>query len=315
MQKIAEELRVYLHSLGTGSQRGRALLVVTPSDPLNEADAHGALERVRAHFEERQRKAAVEIPPQHRETCRRCQVVATQAQEKHETKVQSTKEELAQACLRAGFEADLTMDPASLALLLNEELSSSPALQEALVLAQKLEEGTKQAVEFQQCWSSDIWDMVKKGSEVGEQWLGRECRRLDAALPMYAHREHLVKQVAECDVLVLKAETGSGKSTQVPQYLADCPQLCLQTIVCTQPRKLSALSLCDRVASEWTGESADNKGKFSNYKNSNKSKPTRNIRKELINEQTHKTRFLFCSFQIQPKEKILVISGSSSTLR
>ena len=40
------------------------------------------------------------------------------------------------------------------------------------------------------------------------------------------------RQVKCCDVLILKAETGSGKSTQVAQYLADASELGLDLNQC-----------------------------------------------------------------------------------
>lgn len=45
--------------------------------------------------------------------------------------------------------------------------------------------------------------------------------------------------------------TGCGKSTQVPQFLLDDPRMGpTATIVCTQPRRISAISLAERVAEE-----------------------------------------------------------------
>lgn len=53
-------------------------------------------------------------------------------------------------------------------------------------------------------------------------------------------------------VLVVKAETGSGKTTQLPQYAAEffCGQ-----VICTQPRVIAAISLARRVADEYDGTS------------------------------------------------------------
>ncbi|MCL7048744.1 hypothetical protein MKW94_011839, partial [Papaver nudicaule] len=54
-------------------------------------------------------------------------------------------------------------------------------------------------------------------------------------------------------VIILIGETGSGKSTQLVQYLADSGQTGVGSIVCTQPRKIAAISLAQRVEEESNG--------------------------------------------------------------
>jgi HrpA-like RNA helicase len=46
-----------------------------------------------------------------------------------------------------------------------------------------------------------------------------ECTRLRTALPMYANRTEIMSMVTKNQVSVLLGETGSGKSTQVAQYM------------------------------------------------------------------------------------------------
>ena len=81
-----------------------------------------------------------------------------------------------------------------------------------------------------------------------------ECRRLERALPMYARRQDIVQLVQQHSVSVLQAETGSGKSTQVVQYLMDAGFGERGTIVCTQPHEMAAVSLATHVAQEMAGE-------------------------------------------------------------
>jgi len=67
-------------------------------------------------------------------------------------------------------------------------------------------------------------------------------------LPIYKHRDEIVSQIAAYPVTIVSGETGSGKSTQVVQFLLD--QDPTHVVVCTQPRRLSAIALAERVAEE-----------------------------------------------------------------
>lgn len=54
-----------------------------------------------------------------------------------------------------------------------------------------------------------------------EQQLLRELNRWDSRLPIYAQRRVIIEKLRQNQVLILKADTGSGKSTQIVQYLYD----------------------------------------------------------------------------------------------
>jgi len=58
--------------------------------------------------------------------------------------------------------------------------------------------------------------------------------------------------------MILIGETGSGKSTQLVQFLADSGLAAGGSIVCTQPRKIAAISLAHRVDEESNGCYGDN---------------------------------------------------------
>ncbi|CAM6106789.1 unnamed protein product [Calypogeia fissa] len=82
----------------------------------------------------------------------------------------------------------------------------------------------------------------------------RECQRLRAQLPTYGRRSDIVSGIFANQVTLLVGETGSGKSTQLVQYLADAGYTRSgKSVVCTQPRKGAALALTERVQEESDG--------------------------------------------------------------
>ncbi|KAL3688626.1 hypothetical protein R1sor_014935 [Riccia sorocarpa] len=70
------------------------------------------------------------------------------------------------------------------------------------------------------------------------------------SLPIYPYREELLKAIDEYQVLVIEGETGSGKTTQIPQYLHEAGYTKKGKIGCTQPRRVAAMSVSARVAEE-----------------------------------------------------------------
>ncbi|KAK1926769.1 P-loop containing nucleoside triphosphate hydrolase protein, partial [Papiliotrema laurentii] len=71
------------------------------------------------------------------------------------------------------------------------------------------------------------------------------------SLPIYEFREELLEAIAEHQVLVVVAETGSGKTTQLPQYLHEAGYTKGgMKVGCTQPRRVAAMSVAARVAEE-----------------------------------------------------------------
>ena len=69
------------------------------------------------------------------------------------------------------------------------------------------------------------------------------------ALPIWSQAESIRGALRANNVLVLTGETGSGKSTQVPQFLLS-ESWCTKCIAITQPRRVAAISLARRVAEE-----------------------------------------------------------------
>ncbi|KAG8858864.1 DEAH-box ATP-dependent RNA helicase prp22 [Serendipita sp. 411] len=69
-------------------------------------------------------------------------------------------------------------------------------------------------------------------------------------LPIYKLKEPLVQAVIDNQVLIVVGETGSGKTTQMTQYLAEAGLAEKGKIGCTQPRRVAAMSVAKRVAEE-----------------------------------------------------------------
>ncbi|KAL1327887.1 hypothetical protein AAHE18_13G335900 [Arachis hypogaea] len=88
-----------------------------------------------------------------------------------------------------------------------------------------------------------------QGSPEGQRML--EFRR---SLPAFKEKDAFLKVISNNQVIVVSGETGCGKTTQLPQYIleseieagrgAGC------NIICTQPRRISAMSVSERVAAE-----------------------------------------------------------------
>lgn len=69
-------------------------------------------------------------------------------------------------------------------------------------------------------------------------------------LPIFKLREDLIQAVNDNQILVVIGETGSGKTTQITQYLAEAGYTTRGRIGCTQPRRVAAMSVAKRVAEE-----------------------------------------------------------------
>ncbi|WOL07745.1 pre-mRNA-splicing factor ATP-dependent RNA helicase DEAH1 isoform X2 [Canna indica] len=69
-------------------------------------------------------------------------------------------------------------------------------------------------------------------------------------LPIYPYREELLQAVNDHQVIVIVGETGSGKTTQIPQYLHEAGYTKRGLIGCTQPRRVAAMSVAARVSQE-----------------------------------------------------------------
>ncbi|XP_038057794.1 ATP-dependent DNA/RNA helicase DHX36-like [Patiria miniata] len=82
----------------------------------------------------------------------------------------------------------------------------------------------------------------------------KDMQEFRKKLPSYNMRHELLRLINENQVVVISGETGCGKTTQVPQFILDHHvergQGSTCRVVCTQPRRISAISVAERVACE-----------------------------------------------------------------
>lgn len=71
-------------------------------------------------------------------------------------------------------------------------------------------------------------------------------------LPVYSKRAEFAKMLRKNQFVVLVGETGSGKTTQIPQFIVHLLKSHSKTgmVACTQPRRVAAMSVSKRVAEE-----------------------------------------------------------------
>ncbi|KAH0541298.1 DEAH-box ATP-dependent RNA helicase prp43 [Glutinoglossum americanum] len=86
-----------------------------------------------------------------------------------------------------------------------------------------------------------------------------EARR---SLPVHAQRDEFLNIFHKSQIMVFVGETGSGKTTQIPQFVLfdDLPHIHRKMVACTQPRRVAAMSVAQRVANEMDVDLGDEVG-------------------------------------------------------
>ncbi|KAL6650601.1 hypothetical protein ACP70R_009526 [Stipagrostis hirtigluma subsp. patula] len=108
-----------------------------------------------------------------------------------------------------------------------------------------------------------------------------------ASLPIARQKKHFLQLLKENDVIVVSGETGCGKTTQVPQFILDdmieseLGGYC--NIVCTQPRRIAAISVAERVSDERCESSPGSNDSLVGYQ----------VR--LDSARNERTKLLFCT--------------------
>ena len=74
--------------------------------------------------------------------------------------------------------------------------------------------------------------------------------RFPEELPIAQHRDEIARLIREHPVTIVCGETGSGKTTQIPKICVELGRGAAGFIGCTQPRRIAARSLANRLAQE-----------------------------------------------------------------
>lgn len=98
-------------------------------------------------------------------------------------------------------------------------------------------------------------------------------------LPIVAHRQEIVRAIRTSQVVIVAGDTGSGKTTQLPKMCLEAGRGRRKRIGCTQPRRIAAIAVAERVAEE-LGPQADLVG----YKIRFKDQTSRNTRLKFMTD-------------------------------
>lgn len=87
-----------------------------------------------------------------------------------------------------------------------------------------------------------------------ESQQGQKIMEFRMSLPAYKEKDAILSVIANNQVVIISGETGCGKTTQIPQYILEseieAARGAMCNIICTQPRRISAMSVSERVAAE-----------------------------------------------------------------
>ncbi|KAL8162058.1 hypothetical protein V2J09_013547 [Rumex salicifolius] len=83
---------------------------------------------------------------------------------------------------------------------------------------------------------------------------GKRMLEFRKSLPAFREKDRLLQAIAKNQVIVISGETGCGKTTQLPQYILESEiesgRGAFCNIICTQPRRISAMAVSERVSAE-----------------------------------------------------------------
>ncbi|KAL0380816.1 UNVERIFIED_CONTAM: DExH-box ATP-dependent RNA helicase DExH5, mitochondrial [Sesamum angustifolium] len=98
------------------------------------------------------------------------------------------------------------------------------------------------------------FDLDDKRPQREESPGGRKMMGFRCSLPAYKEKDTILNAISQNQVVIISGETGCGKTTQIPQFILECEAESMHgamcNIICTQPRRISAMSVSERIATE-----------------------------------------------------------------
>lgn len=139
-------------------------------------------------------------------------------------------------------------------------------------------------------------EIVREDDKIQEKFFAkqkvpayRRMKEIRRGLPAWKMMNEILEIIDNNQVVIVSGETGCGKSTQVPQFLLDNWLLNRSQnakqhseIICTQPRRISAIGVAERVASERDERIGNSVG----------------YQIRLESKMSHSTRLTFCTIGI-----------------
>ena len=114
-------------------------------------------------------------------------------------------------------------------------------------------------------------------------------------LPTLDFKSEITREVDQNQVVILTAETGAGKSTQVPQYLAEHGYT---RVIVTQPRILAARNLAKRVREEWAERNSEDSSQVIGYRTAHE------------RDDSGRTKILYCTDGLQLVRELTGVGAS-----
>ena len=108
-------------------------------------------------------------------------------------------------------------------------------------------------------------------------------------LPIYQNKSEIISTVLSNDVTIIRSETGSGKSTQVVQYMLEAG---FSKVIITQPRIVAARTLKDRISKELSWKIDGLPDDYVGYRTANEGDSTHESVAEIVTDGLEVRRLL-----------------------